>query len=177
MLWQGSPESGFLAESKRQREGFVFMLAVAALSQSVVLTSGAPLYFKAAVAGFLIFSAACVLKVFWITPARLMKSGFAITTKRVMIKIKSRKDEIYIFPLIGISGSFVREGKKGRGDVLFLAEGCLPQRALYTRQGAVLLSAPSSLIFNIPDPDQVREILKDVSEDAKLLSALGNAGS
>ena len=149
------------------------MLVVALLSQSVVVFSDAPFYFKAAVAGFLIFSIACALKVFWITPARLMKSSFVITTRRVMIKIKSGKDEIYFFPHILISDSFVRKGKKGRGDVLFLAAGCLPIRALYTaRGGAIVLAIPSSLIFNVQDPDKVQEILQDASEDVKLINAI-----
>jgi len=173
VLWQGVPQSGFLAESKRQREGFIFMLVVALLSQSVVVTSEAPFYFKAAVFGFLISSIACVIKVFWITPARLMKSSFVITTCRVMIKMISGKDEIFFFPHTLVSDSFARKARKGRGDVLFLAAGCLPIRALYTaRGGAVVLAVPSSLIFNIPNPERVQEILQDASEDVKLLNAM-----
>ena len=173
VLWQGVPQSGFLAESKRQREGFIFMLVVALLSQSVVLTSDAPFYFKAAVVGFLVLSIACVIKVFWVTPARLKKSSCVITNNRVMIKIVNGKEEIFFFPHTLISDSLVRKNKKGRGDVLFLAAGCLPIRALYTaRGGAVVLAIPSSLIFNIPDPDKVQEILQDASEDVKLFNAM-----
>ena len=168
IIWSGRPQSGHLPEAKRQKEGFAVLFVFLLLSQVIAFTGFAPIIFQAVVLAALLFSLGCLVWVFVVTPTSLKNSGFAITDRRVLIRIPGLREEIYLFALETISQASVRSHPKGTGDILFLSGGHLPHRAIYsTKYGTIVHALPASLIFNIEQPDTVSRILTEASERAK----------